>query len=98
MSTGSTKPILSVERLQDLYDRNLFLRAFQQSAEYWNSSVRLEDLSTAELILGGRLASRLGSSRLSRRLLKTAFDRDPSDPAAIYYASYIDRRGQHLFH
>jgi predicted Zn-dependent protease len=89
--------MLSIERLQDLYDRNLFLRAFQQSAEYWNSSVHLEDLPTAELILGGRLASRLGSSRLSRRLLKTAFDRDPSDPAAIYYSSYIDHRGQHLF-
>jgi predicted Zn-dependent protease len=89
--------MLSLERLQDLYDRNLFLRAFELSAEHWNSSVGFEKFSIAELIFGGRLASRLGSSRLSRRLLKAAFERDPSDPAATYYSSYIYRRGQHLF-
>ncbi|MBZ5493087.1 MAG: hypothetical protein LAO76_19385 [Acidobacteriia bacterium] len=96
-STGSTKPMLSLERLQELYDRNQFLDAYQLSSEYWKPSTRLEDLSTAELVLGGRLASRLGSSQLSRRLFKEAFRRDPSDPSAIYYSSYIERRGKALF-
>jgi predicted Zn-dependent protease len=89
--------MLSLERLQELYDRNQFLDAYQLSSEYWKLSTRLEDLSTAELVLGGRLASRLGSSQLSRRLFKEAFRRDPSDPAAIYYSSYIERRGKALF-
>ena len=68
-SSGSAKAILAVERAQELYDRNLFLDAFAQTAEYWKPSIHLEDLSVAELVLGGRLASRLGSSRLSRQLL-----------------------------
>ena len=97
MSTGSAKSILSIEKMQSLYDRKLFLDAFQQSAAYWNPSVRLADLSARELVLGGRLASRLGSSRLSRHLFKAAFARDPSDPYAIYYSSYIYRRGWRLF-
>jgi predicted Zn-dependent protease len=97
MLTDSTKAMLTVERVQELYNRNLFLDAFQQSAEYWMPSTRLEDLSVAELILGGRLASRLGGSRLSRHLFKTALERDSADPTAIYYSSYIHGRGTHLF-
>lgn len=91
----STKPMLAVERIQKLYDRNLFLDAFQQSAEYWKPSIRLEDLSVSELILGGRLASRLGGSRLSRHLFKTALQREPANPTALYYAG-IYRRGTNL--
>jgi len=31
-SSGSAKAILAVERVQELYDRNLFLDAFAQTA------------------------------------------------------------------
>jgi tetratricopeptide (TPR) repeat protein len=83
--------------LQSLYDRNRFLEAFRQSAGYWNSPVRLEDLSLEELILGGRLAARLGGRRLSRRLFRAAFDRNPSDPRVHYYTLGIRRRAWLLF-
>jgi tetratricopeptide (TPR) repeat protein len=92
-SSGSAKAMLALDRIQELYDRNLFLDAFAQTAEYWKPSVTLEELSVAELVLGGRLASRLGGSRLSRQLFKAAIKRDPSDPAARYFSSYrVGRR------
>jgi predicted Zn-dependent protease len=97
-SSGSAKAILAVERVQELYDRNLFLDAFAQTAEYWKPSIHLEDLSVAELVLGGRLASRLGSSRLSRQLFKAAVKRAPSDPAARYFSSYLVARHRNYFH
>ncbi len=90
--------MLTVEKVQELYDRNLFLDAFAQTDEYWKPSVRFEDLSVAELILGGRLASRLGSSRLSRKLFKLAVERDPTDPAALYFSSYLFGRTRNVFH
>ncbi|MCU1332012.1 MAG: hypothetical protein JWM08_1004 [Candidatus Angelobacter sp.] len=97
-SSGSARSILAVQRIQELYDRNLFLDAFAQTAEYWNPSVRFESLSVAELILGGRLASRLGSSRLSQKLFTVALERDPRDPAARYFSSYLSRRTRNFFH
>lgn len=90
--------MLTVEKVQELYDRNLFLDAFAQTAEYWKPSVRFEDLSVAELILGGRLASRLGSSRLSQKLFIVALERDPSDPAARYFSSYLSRGTRNFFY
>ncbi len=90
--------MLTVEKVQELYDRNLFLDAFAQTAEYWKPSVRFEDLSVAELILGGRLASRLGGSRLSRKLFAIAVERYPADPAARYFSSYLSSRDRNYFH
>jgi len=37
-----------------------------------------------ELIFGGRLATRLAGSRLSRRLFRAARDRDPDNPRVRY--------------
>ena len=54
-----------LRKIQDLYDRNLFLQAYQQSADYWSPSTSLKCLSTDELILGGRLA---GALRRNRRV------------------------------
>ena len=89
--------MISLADLQSLYDRNRFLEAFRQSAEYWTPSVRLENLSLDELIFGGRLAVRLGGRRLSRRLFRAALDRDPLDPRVRYYTLGIRRRAWQLF-
>jgi hypothetical protein len=72
--------VASVRTVQHLYDENRFLDAFRESAEYWKPSTSIQNLSVDELILGGRLAARLGGGRLSRRLLRTAYAREPDNP------------------
>src|SRR6516165_4006506 len=87
----------SFAALQRLYDTNRFLEAFHQSADYWSPARRVDDLSSDELILGGRLAARLGGRRLSRWLLRAAFNRYPSEPRVRYFASHVHRRRSKLF-
>ena len=82
------------ERVTGLYDRALFLQAYQQSKDYWAVTTRLTDLSIEELILGLRLAARLGGSRLSRRIAWEAFQREPSHPKVRYYTLHIQLRGR----
>jgi tetratricopeptide (TPR) repeat protein len=78
--------------IQELYDSNRFLDAFQQSAEYWKPSTSIQNLSVDELILGGRLAMRLGGGRLSRRLFRAAYARDPANPRVRYFTKHVRRR------
>ena len=82
----------SLPDLQRLYDSNRFLDAFRLSSEYWNPSTSIQELSTEELIFGGRLASRLGGSRLSRRLFRVAYMRDATNPRVRYFANHARRR------
>lgn len=76
-------------QLQHLYDRHLYLDAFALSERYWKAPPDLQRLSTAELVLAGRLAARLGGPRLSRRLLRTAAERDPADPRVRLFTSHM---------
>jgi hypothetical protein len=46
--------------IQALYDCSRFLDAYEKTQGYWNPSTDLSRLSTEQLILGGRLAIRLG--------------------------------------
>src|SRR5215471_732761 len=85
------------ERVMGLYDRALFLQAYQESKTYWAASTRLTDLSIEELILGLRLAWRLGGSRLSRKIAWEAFQREPSHPKVRYYTLHIRLRGRRYF-
>jgi hypothetical protein len=78
--------------LQQLYDSNRFLDAFRQSSDYWRPSTSIKDLSVEELILGGRLAMRLGGWRLSRRLFRAAHARDPKNPRVRYFSNHVHRR------
>ena len=88
--------VSDLHTIQELYDRHRFLEAYCQSAEYWKPSKSLELLSSGELILGGRLAARLGGLRLSRRLFRAAYARDPSNPRVQYFSIGCRRRAQHL--
>jgi predicted Zn-dependent protease len=83
--------VASLETVQQLYDDNRFLDAFRESAEYWKPSTAIQNLSVDELILGGRLAARLGGGRLSRRLLRTAYAREPDNPRVRYFTIHIRR-------
>ena len=80
-----------VSKLQDLYDKNLFLQAFQESANLWTTNTKIESLSIGELVFGSRLAARLGGSRLSRWLIRKAAQRDPENKlvrfAMLYFRS-----------
>lgn len=86
----------SLTNLQQLYDSNRFLDAFQQSSEYWKPSTSIQNLSVEELILGGRLAVRLGGWRLSHRLFRAAYARDPVNPRVRYFANHARRRRSRL--
>jgi hypothetical protein len=84
----------ALENLQSLYDQNRFLEAYRQTAEYWAGPQNLERFSANELILGARLARRLGGSRLSRWLYRAASEKEPESPRVRYFAS--GRRGRTL--
>jgi len=83
---------LSLAELQSLYDRNRFIEAYRQSAHLWQPSQKLGELSTDQLIFGGRLAARLGGWRVSRWLFRSAFSREPLHPKARYFAQGLHRR------
>jgi predicted Zn-dependent protease len=80
--------------VQALYDRHRYLDAFAASADYWKAGPDLRDLTTDHLILGGRLAGRLGAPRLARWLFRTAVERDPGSPLVRYFARYVKIRGR----
>jgi predicted Zn-dependent protease len=86
--------LAALESLQSLYDQNRFLEAYRQSAEYWTGPPNPERFSSDELILGARLARRLGGFRLSRWLFLAASEREPESPRVCYFASA--RRGRTL--
>jgi hypothetical protein len=81
--------VISVEKIQHLYDQNRFLDAFRESAEYWKPSGSLDGFSSDELILGARLAVRLGGSRLSRWLYRAASEIRPGVRMWMV-ANYVD--------
>jgi len=87
----------SIPELQKLYDQNRFLEAFRQTSEYWNPSVGFDRLSVDQIVLGGRLAWRLGGPRLARWIFRTALDLHPSDPRVNYFARDLRRRPTRLF-
>ncbi len=86
----------SATKVQQLYDSNRFLDAYEESSEYWKPSTVIADFSVEELILGGRLAVRLGGWRLSRRLFRAAYARDPDSPRVLYFSRHARRRRSRL--
>ncbi len=86
-----------LETIQDLYDRHRYLEAYRLSTAYWRAETDLASLSVNELILGGRLARRLGGLRLSRWLLRVAYARDPSNPYVWYFADFTRQRRRSLY-
>jgi tetratricopeptide (TPR) repeat protein len=95
-TVASSKHLDSIplEDLQRLYDQGRYLEAFQQTADIWRNPPNLEDLSVDELILGGRLANRLGGWRGSRWLLRAAHAREPLNPRVRYFARGAERRSR----
>jgi hypothetical protein len=57
----------------------------------WQPVTRLDELSTDELILAARLATRLGGRRLWRWIYRAALRREPENPVVRYFARYVRR-------
>src|SRR5579871_1428478 len=49
-ATGISLSTLDLTDLLNLYDHNLFVQAYRQTAVYWNPATRLSDLSIEELV------------------------------------------------
>ena len=81
---------ISFEDAQILYDQNRFLELFRQTAEYWRPTRRLGDLSVDELILGGRLATRLGGRRVSRWLFRAPRNAFSVAITAVILATWVN--------
>jgi tetratricopeptide (TPR) repeat protein len=76
--------------LQVIYDDHRFLDAYQKSAAYWNESFAVESLSAEEMILAGRLASRVGGFRLSRHIFRAARRQYPDLPVVRFFTRGIN--------
>jgi predicted Zn-dependent protease len=94
---GSFKPQSTLEKVAELYDRNLFLQAYKASQDCWSGSTDLSGYSLDELILGSRLAARLGGPRLARWLGRAAIKCDPSHPKVRYYTLHLQMGGRRHF-
>ncbi|MGB8353912.1 MAG: tetratricopeptide repeat protein [Chthoniobacteraceae bacterium] len=81
-----------LQRVQDLYDRALYVRAYEVSREFgpldqWHG--------TAARILAGRLAANLGNQRLRewQHIQAFRFDRENYEAAYYYAWRKLERRG-----
>ena len=61
-------------------------------AHLWTGSTPLERFDVGDLVLGARLAHRLGGWRISRWLLRAALERAPDDPLVRYFTGSLRRR------
>lgn len=77
--------------IQALYDNLRYLDAYEQSRPLWTMRTLAipAELDARDLVLGARLAGRLGNSKLSRRLLREAQVRDPAHEEVRYFARYV---------
>ncbi len=94
---STSTPQSRLERISSLYDRNLFLQAYNETRDLWTNATRLSDLSIDELVLALRLASRLGGSRLQRWLSREALKREPLNPKVRYFTWFGQMRGRRYF-
>ncbi len=78
--------------VQQLYDQRLYLQAYELSRECWAPSTDISCLSVEQLVLGGRLATRLGGARLARWLFRAAAAREPDNPQVRLFLLAMRRR------
>jgi predicted Zn-dependent protease len=92
VDTGSSP----LSKLQGQYDRHRFLDAWEGCVDWWTPATDLDRLSSEELVFAGRLALRLGGSRLARSLFRRARKADPASPLVRYFTDYLQVPGQLL--
>lgn len=75
-----------------LYDDYRALDAYFVSKAWWDSGTLPPDLSLEGIVLGARIASRMGSSILCYRLQLLAWEQDPAHPLVrLYVQDRVER-------
>ncbi len=93
---GGFNRSMAWNHIRDLYNAHRFRDAYDDTRTFWDQGELPPDLETADLILAGRLAERLGGLRLSRQLWRLAQDREPQHPDVILFAEdRLDRRSSY---
>jgi tetratricopeptide (TPR) repeat protein len=77
---------ISTGALEDLYDQNRFLEAFALCREEFNQIEGLAEEEVGRILLFGRLAGRLGSRQLLKKIFRIAREKAPEDPLVWYFA------------
>jgi tetratricopeptide (TPR) repeat protein len=88
--------VTDLKAIQELYDRHCFVEAYRRSSQFWHEDTDVSRLPAEELILGGRLAVRLGGRRLGRWLFRVAQQREPENPRVRYFTQHLRQRGRHF--
>ncbi len=84
-TTFAEDTTVTVSRVRDLYDRGLYLQAYQAGSA-WGA---LADWPMVDgRILAGRLASHLGAARLANWLMRCTWKAAPDHAEARYYHAY----------
>ncbi len=78
-----------LSKIRSLYERNLYLQAYRESADQWVAGTRVEELPMEEVLLASRLAARLGGPRLSRWLIRKAIEREPENAKVRFAALFL---------
>ena len=90
-------PIPDLTTVSDLYESARFMDLWRLTQPLWHDRSLVQRLTVDELIMASRAASRLGSSRWYRALLRAAVDREPQNQRVRYYAGGLARRSTSLF-
>ncbi|NQZ57996.1 MAG: hypothetical protein HRT88_11110 [Lentisphaeraceae bacterium] len=69
-----------------LYQQCRYLEAFELTKDLWDDKTILEKLTTEDIILACRLATRLGAITIANILRRYIWRRDPQHPEVKYYA------------
>ncbi len=83
---------LDYNELVGLYDRSRYLEAWECTREWWQDATILEQMTVEQLVFAGRLGNRLGGQRLSRRLFRQAYLREPEHPVVRLYCRDCGRK------
>ncbi len=77
---------LDIEHIRQLYDERRFLDAFALTGDIWNHPEVVDSYDAETLILGARLAARLGNGKFERALYRYVLTKFPQEPVTRVYA------------
>lgn len=72
-------------QVRDLYEAARFVDAYRLTEPHWRSPSVAEGMAPEELVLAGRLSSRLGGVRVAGALFRQALETAPDHPAVRYF-------------
>lgn len=77
---------LDIPRIRQLYDDRRFLDAFNLTGDVWKQPEVIEQYDAETLVLGARLAAKMGNNKVERALYRYILNRFPDEPITRVYA------------